>query len=67
MLTCIQCGKQLNRNDIGFHKKMVNRGAESFCCIDCLCRHFGLTRDRAEKMIARFRQSGCTLFDDEER
>ena len=65
MQTCTRCGRVLDRNDIGFHKKMINRGAQSFCCIDCLCAHFGLTRARAEEMIAQFRQSGCTLFDEE--
>jgi hypothetical protein len=52
----------LTHDDIGFHKKMVNRGAEKFMCIDCLCEHFGLTREKAEEMIAHFRSMGCSMF-----
>jgi uncharacterized protein YlaI len=59
---CIKCGAVLTHDDIGFHKKMVNRGAEKFMCIDCLCEHFGLTREKAEEMIAHFRSMGCSMF-----
>lgn len=59
---CISCGEELHADDIGFHKKMVNRGAEEFMCIPCLCEHFGLTEEKAHEMIERFRQEGCTLF-----
>lgn len=60
---CISCEKELTNDDIGFHKKMVNRGAEEFMCIDCLCDYFGLTREKADEMIARFKEMGCTLFE----
>lgn len=59
---CLTCGRELTNDDIGFHKKMVNRGATEFCCIDCLCEHFGITRDKAQEMIDRFRAGGCSLF-----
>lgn len=60
---CISCGCTLTRDDIGFHKKMVNRGAQEFMCIGCLCVHFNITRERAGEMIEGFRKSGCSLFD----
>ncbi len=59
---CLTCGKELTNDDIGFHKKMVNRGAEEFCCIECLCEYFGITVEKAHDMIERFRSSGCSLF-----
>ncbi len=62
MFKCIKCGRDLTHDDIGFHKKMVNRGAEEFMCIDCLCDYFGLTREKAEKMISGFKRAGCSLF-----
>lgn len=62
MANCVSCGAELLPDDIGFHKKMINRGAEEFMCIDCLCDYYGITREKAEEMIARFRESGCTLF-----
>lgn len=62
-LYCISCGKELNKDDIGFHKKMVNRGAEEFMCIDCLCEYFGLTREKADEMILKFKSMGCSMFN----
>ncbi len=62
MADCVSCAVELSPNDIGFHKKMVNRGAEEFMCIDCLCEYFGITREKADEMIERFRETGCTLF-----
>ncbi|MBO4342171.1 MAG: hypothetical protein J5870_03635 [Clostridia bacterium] len=63
VLYCISCGKELNKDDIGFHKKMVNRGAEEFMCIDCLCEYFGLTREKADEMILKFKSMGCSMFN----
>ncbi|MDD7193590.1 MAG: hypothetical protein SPJ42_08520 [Oscillospiraceae bacterium] len=63
MSCCISCQKELRRDDIGFHKKMVNRGAEEFMCIDCLCAYFGLSREKADEMIKNFKETGCTLFE----
>lgn len=61
-LLCISCEQPLTSDDIGFHKKMVNRGAEEFMCIDCLCDYFGLTREKADEMIDKFKEMGCSLF-----
>lgn len=60
---CVSCGCRLTRDDIGFHKKMVNRGAEEYMCTGCLCDYFGITRERAVEMINNFKKSGCTLFE----
>lgn len=59
---CIVCKRKLKNDDIGFHKKVINRGATEHMCIDCVCKHFGMTREKADEMIERFRKSGCTLF-----
>jgi len=62
-MECVQCGKPLGRDDIGLHKKLINRGAEEdFLCIDCLCAFFKISRERAEELIAHYREMGCTLF-----
>ena len=56
------CGNPLTVYDIGFYKKMVNRGAADCACIPCTAAHFRITEARAWEMIARFRRTGCTLF-----
>ena len=32
---CKQCGRILTKDEIGLHKKLYNRGATSYFCIDC--------------------------------
>ncbi|MBQ9385158.1 MAG: hypothetical protein IJT87_13085 [Ruminiclostridium sp.] len=61
--TCSKCGAALRDDDIAIYRKLVNRGAEEFLCIDCLSLRFGCTREKIERLIAYYRESGeCTLF-----
>ena len=60
---CTKCSKLLTNDDIGFHKKMVNRGAQEYMCIECLSEYFGLSVEQSHEMIELFRRSGCTLFE----
>lgn len=53
MTYCIKCSKLLTNDDIGFHRKMVNRGAKECMCIECLCDYFGISVERAHEMIER--------------
>lgn len=61
-MACVKCGKQLGGDDIGLTKKLINRGATEFMCIDCLAEKFNCSRELLEKKIEQFRASGCTLF-----
>ncbi|MBQ6021890.1 MAG: hypothetical protein IJR51_06715 [Clostridia bacterium] len=61
-MECLSCGKALTVYDIGFYKKMVNRGAAECACISCTAAHFRITEARACEMIRRFQKTGCTLF-----
>ncbi len=61
--TCFKCGAALHDDDIAIYRKLVDRGAEEFLCIDCLAVRFGSTREKIERLIAYYRESGeCTLF-----
>ncbi|MBO5200253.1 MAG: hypothetical protein J6B93_03125 [Clostridia bacterium] len=66
MAECKNCGKVLRHNEIGLHKRMINRGAESFMCIGCLAEYFGCSTEMLEKKIIHFKNQGCLLFTDEE-
>lgn len=61
-MRCLRCGRELDVYDIGFYKKLVNRGAEEFACVACTAAHFRFPEARAREMIRRFRMQGCTLF-----
>ncbi len=60
---CKACGAQLFADDIAIHRKLVERGAKAFFCIDCLAERLGCTRKDIEDLIAHYRKTKeCTLF-----
>ena len=59
---CKVCGKAVERDEIGLTKKLINRGATEFYCIECLAQKFEVTKEELEKKIVEFREMGCTLF-----
>ena len=65
-MNCVSCGRPLTADEIAVTKKLVNRGATSFSCVDCLAAFFCVTPDDIRERIAYFRASGCTLFSAKE-
>lgn len=64
MSNCIKCGKEnLEPDEIAIYKKMINRGATEFMCIDCLADYYKVSRKAIEERIKFYRESGtCMLF-----
>ena len=60
---CIRCGAELNRDDIGLTRKLINRGAKEFLCLPCLAKHFDLPDETLREKIKEFKAMGCTLFN----
>ena len=58
----MQCGRQLTFNDIGAHKKFINRGSRQFLCKQCLAEKLDVTVEEIDRKIEQFKQQGCTLF-----
>lgn len=59
---CMQCGRELTYNDIGAHRKFINRGSREFLCKGCLARKLGVTVEDIDRKIEEFKAQGCTLF-----
>lgn len=59
---CKNCKRKLTGDEIGLHKKLFNRGADSFFCIDCCAEYFQVSVETLEKKIRQFKDMGCTLF-----
>lgn len=60
---CKECGAELLADDIAIYRKLVNRGASEFLCIDCLAEKLSTTREEIERLIEYYRSTGkCTLF-----
>lgn len=62
MSTCKKCGRELNGNDIGLTKKLINRGSTEFLCINCIAEKFDCSKELLEEKIKQFKSAGCTLF-----
>ncbi len=62
MAQCMTCGRPLTSDEIGLHKKMINRGATEYLCITCLAGVYHCEESLLEKKIEQFREQGCTLF-----
>lgn len=59
---CKKCGAKLSPDEIGATKKLLNRGCETFFCLDCLAEEFEVSRKALEEKIQYFKAMGCTLF-----
>lgn len=62
MDSCMQCGKELSYNEIGAHKKLVNRGSRQFLCRSCLAARLGVEPELIDRKVEQFKLQGCTLF-----
>ena len=59
---CMQCGRELTGDEIGLHKRIINRGDTSYWCIGCLAKRFCCEESLLREKIEHFRRMGCTLF-----
>ncbi len=62
MSACMRCGRELTHNEIGAHKKFINRGSTEFLCRDCLAEKLGVPAELIDRKIEEFKKQGCTLF-----
>lgn len=60
---CTSCHAPLTKDDIGLHRKLVNRAATEFMCIKCLAAYFGITEKQCRELIDNFRAAGCSMFN----
>jgi len=59
---CMRCRRTLKNDEIALFKKLVNRGAEKYMCINCLAEHFAVSVSDLEEKIEQYKKMGCTLF-----
>ena len=56
MAHCKECGRSLTKDEIALHKKIYNRGAEEFFCIDCSSRYLDVSVDLLRQKIVEFKK-----------
>ena len=62
MCNCFKCGAELSNDERGLFKKLVNRGADKFMCIECMSEYFEVSESALRDKIEQYRNMGCTLF-----
>ena len=57
------CGKSpLTKDEVGLTKKLLDRNAKQFYCLDCLAEYLEVTTEELNDKIEEFKDEGCTLF-----
>lgn len=62
MSLCKNCRKELLNDEIAIYKRLINRGAVEFLCIECLAKHMEVEVSDIKEKIVHFKKMGCTLF-----
>lgn len=62
MKTCVNCSKDLVKDDIALCKKMLGKNTKQFICLNCLCEYLNTDQGILLKKIEQFKEEGCTLF-----
>ena len=62
MAACKNCGRELLGDEIGLTRKMINRGATEFMCLDCLSKYIGVSQEELLRKAEYFKKMGCVLF-----
>ena len=58
----LKCQKPLSKDEIGLHKKLINRACTEFMCMDCLAEHFSVSKELLIQKLSEFKSQGCLLF-----
>lgn len=61
-MSCMKCHRALTADEIGLYKKLVNRGALEFLCLECLSQRFACSPALLQRKVDEFRRMGCMLF-----
>lgn len=59
---CIDCGRQLTKDEIALNKKLISLDLTEFRCLDCLSVSFECEVEDLKIKIDEFKEQGCTLF-----
>ncbi|TAL39057.1 MAG: hypothetical protein EPN93_03000 [Spirochaetes bacterium] len=60
---CYVCGKQdLSKNEIGLIKKLIDKDAKRYYCIDCLSEFLEVDTEFLLAKVEEFKEQGCILF-----
>ena len=59
---CKTCDRELQKDWISLHRKLLDINAKEYMCIYCLADTFGCEVEDLEIKIEEFKEEGCVLF-----
>lgn len=60
---CFVCGKEnLSKNEVGLTRKLLNKDAQRFYCLDCLAEYLEVEAESLLEKVKEFKEQGCKLF-----
>ena len=59
---CKLCGRDLEKDWIALHRKLLDVDAKEYYCISCLADTFDCEVEDLEIKIEEFKEQGCVLF-----
>lgn len=62
MKICVNCDKDLVKDEIALCKKMLGKNTKQFLCLDCLSDYLNTDQEILLEKIEQFKDEGCTLF-----
>lgn len=62
MKKCIECNKDLIKEEVGLNKKLLAKNTKQFLCIECLSSYLNTDVEILKDKIVQFKEAGCTLF-----
>ena len=62
MKKCLECNKNLTKDEIGLNKKMLGRNTKQFLCLECLSNYLNTDTEILIEKIEQLKEEGCTLF-----
>ena len=60
---CMICSSLVEKDAIGLYKKIIEKKAKKFMCLECLANHLDTTTDDLLEKVADFKTAGCKLFE----
>lgn len=59
---CNLCDEEMDKDQIGLSKKLLDSTGNRLYCINCLSTHLEVSVDDLLEKIHEFKDEGCTLF-----
>ncbi|MCI9491021.1 MAG: hypothetical protein HFG97_13710 [Dorea sp.] len=62
MKICVNCSRNLTKDEAALNKKMLGKKTKQFLCLSCLSEYLNTDQEILLEKIEQFKEEGCTLF-----